>query len=450
MSRSPSAGKPNTPSPAGIPSALGSSLPASTSSAGKPKETKSKALSPELTALEASQRLKSLDAYRGFTMLLMALNSYNWIGIAKEFPDNHVWQFLFEQLEHRRWGGCSIWDMIQPSFSFMVGVSLPFSAAKRMAAGQSYGRLFLHAATRAIILVLLGVFLRSRSFQTTNWTFIDTLSQIGLGYIFLFLLWGKPFKLQLGVFVLILVAYWSFFAFWPLPDGTYKPEEWGMNERQAAHNLTGFAAHWNFNANPAAYFDRWFYNQLPRPLDADGNSVGPFKFDGGGYSVLNFIPTLATMILGLMVGNLLFSRRSNKQKLLLMIGIGIALIATGWVLDFTGACPVVKKIWTPSWVLYSGGICFIVLATLYAIMDLAGFWRWAFPGIVVGMNPIVLYVLNAMLAGWVIDRLRCIFGRNVFQLFGPLYEPLFSTLAGLLVLWLICFWMYRRKIFIRI
>jgi heparan-alpha-glucosaminide N-acetyltransferase len=447
MSRSPSAGKPNSPVAAGVPSAKGSAFPANTGSGGKAQEPGSKASSPAPTALEASQRLKSLDAYRGFTMLLMALS---FDRIAAHFPDGNAWQVIFEQFEHRRWGGWSIWDMIQPSFSFMVGVSLPFSAAKRMAAGQSYRRVFLHAATRAIILVLLGVFLRSRNFQTTNWTFVDTLSQIGLGYIFLFLLWGKPFKLQLGVFVLILVSYWSFFAFWPLPDTTYNPAEWGLNEEQAAHNFTGFAAHWNFNANPAAYFDRWFYNQLPRPINADGVWVGSFMYDGGGYALLNFIPTLATMILGLMVGNTLFSKRSNKQKLLTMIGIGIALIALGWVLDFTGACPIVKKIWTPSWVLFSGGICFIVLATLYAIMDLAGFWRWAYPGIVVGMNPIVLYVLNALLVGWIIDRLQSIFGRNVFKLFGESYEPLFSMLAGLLVLWLICFWMYRRRIFIRI
>lgn len=433
MSRSPSAAA-KTPASA-------SSFPANTDASA------ASSASPVATVTE---RLKSLDAYRGFIMLLMALNAYSWIAIAKEFPDNPVWQFLFEQLEHRRWGGCSLWDMIQPSFSFMVGVSLPFSAAKRAAAGQPYWRLLLHAIGRAIILVLLGVFLRSMRYQTINWTFIDTLSQIGLGYVFLFLLWGKPFKLQLATLVLILVGYWSLFAFWPLPDGNYKPEEWGMNERQAAHEYTGFAAHWNFNANPGAYFDRWFYNQLPRPLDAEGKSVGPFKFDGGGYSLLNFIPTLATMILGLMVGNLLRSPRTNKQKLLLMIGIGAALVAAGWLLDFAGVCPIVKKIWTPSWVLFSGGICFGILAVLYAIMDMAGFWRWAFPGIVVGMNPIVLYVLNATLAGWVIDRLRSIFGRDIFQLFGELYEPLFATLAGLFILWLLCYWMYRRRIFIRI
>jgi predicted acyltransferase len=445
MSFSPTAGKAGSGISSDTADAKVSSFPANTGSGGSPAATPSKP-----TAIETSQRLKSLDAYRGFIMLLMALNTGHWLGIAEEFPDSQLWQLLADQLEHRPWGGCSLWDMIQPSFSFMVGVSLPFSAAKRTAAGQSYGRLFLHAATRAVILILLGVFLRSLRYQTLNWTLIDTLSQIGLGYVFLFLLWNKPFKVQLGVLLLILVAYWSFFAFWPLPDTSFEPEAWGLNERQAAHNFSGFAAHWNFNANPGAYFEHWFYNRLPRPLNAAGNSVGPFTYNAGGYSVLNFIPTLATMILGLLVGGLLRSGRSNRQKLLLMLCSGAALVAAGWLLDFTGICPIVKRIWTPSWVLFSGGICFGILAGLYAIMDLAGFWRWAFPGIIVGMNPIVIYVLNDALAGWIIDRLRSIFGRDIFELFGEVYEPLFSTLAGLFILWLLCFWMYRRRIFIRI
>ena len=156
------------------------------------------------------------------------------------------------------------------------------------------------------------------------------------------------------------------------------------------------------------------------------------------------------MILGLMAGGLLRGPRGPQQKWIVMLGAGAALLLLGWLLDLAGVCPIVKRVWTPSWVLFSGGWCFLIMATLYAIIDLAGFWRWAFPGIVVGMNPIVLYVLNALLANWVIDRLRAIFGREIFQLFGPVYEPLVATLAGLLVLWLFCYWMYRRRIFIRI
>ena len=342
-----------------------------------------------------------------------------------------------------------MWDMIQPSFMFMVGVSLPYSAAKRLSLGQPYWRLLLHAITRSAILIGLGIFLRSKNYLTLNYTLIDVLAQIGLGYTFLFLLWNRPLKVQIGALVLILVGYWSLFAFWPLPDENFDAAYWNISEKTEDRAFEGFAAHWNYNANPGAYFDHWFYNQLPRPLDQEGNPV-PNKPNGGGYTVLNFIPALGTMILGLLVGGLLRSDRSDKEKMLRLIAYGAGLVAVGWLLGVTGVCPIVKRIWTPSWVLFSGGFCFWFLAAYYTIIDIAGFWRWAFPGIVVGLNPIVLYVLNALLANWVIDRLQAVFGRDIFQIFGTVYEPLFATLSALLLFWLICFWMYRRKIFIRI
>ena len=397
-----------------------------------------------------TQRLRSLDAYRGFTMLFMALNTGRWLDIAKEFPNSQVWAFLYDQLEHRPWGGNTMWDMIQPSFMFMVGVSLPYSAAKRLSLGQPYWRLFLHAVIRSAILIFLGVFLRSQRYLSLNWTLIDVLAQIGLGYTFLFLLWNRPIKVQLGTLVLILVGYWSFFAFWPLPDENFDQASWNISEKTADRTFDGFAAHWNYNANPGAYFDRWFYNQLPRPLDQEGNSIGPYLHDRGGYALLNFVPALGTMILGLLVGGLLRSERSDKAKMLRLILFGAGLIAVGWLLDFSGVCPIVKRIWTPSWVLFSGGFCFWILAAFYTVMDIAGFWRWAFPGIVVGLNPIVLYVLNGTLSAWAVDRIQTVFGRDVYKIFGAVYEPLVAQLAALLLFWLICFWMYRRKFFIRI
>src|SRR5450755_1013740 len=121
-------------------------------------------------------------------MLLMMAEVLELARVAHAFPGNWFWAFLGYNQSHVEWAGCSLHDMIQPSFSFLVGVALPFSIASRIARGQSTARMLVHAAWRAILLVALGVFLRSMTRTQTNFTFEDTLSQIGLGYFFLFLL----------------------------------------------------------------------------------------------------------------------------------------------------------------------------------------------------------------------------------------------------------------------
>src|SRR5207248_1414012 len=136
----------------------------------------------------APARVAAIDAYRGLVMFLMMAEVLHLARMAKAFPDDPVWKFLALHQTHVDWIGCSLHDLIQPSFSFLVGVALPFSLASRSARGQSRAKMTLHACWRALVLILLGVFLRSVGRSQTYWTFEDTLSQIGLGYVFLFLL----------------------------------------------------------------------------------------------------------------------------------------------------------------------------------------------------------------------------------------------------------------------
>src|SRR5512146_3294629 len=142
----------------------------------------------------AARRLTSLDAYRGLVMLLIMGELLSFCQVAKAIPDSSFWKFLCHHQSHVSWVGCSLHDLIQPSFSFLVGVALPFSVAGRIARGQSRRTLVLHAAWRALVLVLLGIFLRSVNSSRTNFTFEDTLTQIGLGYFFLFLLGLRPVR----------------------------------------------------------------------------------------------------------------------------------------------------------------------------------------------------------------------------------------------------------------
>jgi heparan-alpha-glucosaminide N-acetyltransferase len=475
-----------------------------------------------------STRVAAIDAYRGFVMFLMMaevlhLNKFAWkvtdgdlwmsfaswfsrVGI--NLPGNSIWQFLAYHQTHAEWAGCSLHDLIQPSFSFLVGVAVPFSIVSRSNRGQSTMVMIAHATWRALVLVLLGVFLRSVSKPLTYWTFEDTLSQIGLGYVPLFLLGlavvgvggerhvapqgpngetpgaqshgrepnGSPywFALCCAALAIILIGYWAVFALYPLPGPDFDlssvgvPSDW-------SYSYSGFAAHWNKNTNLAWAFDTWFLNLFLRDV--------PFTHNGGGYATLSFVPTLGTMILGLMAGEWL--RRANmrstvspaspdsiKSKGLTegshdrnngssqattawkTVGwftvAGLVCLAAGYTLDRFGICPSVKRIWTPAWTLFSGGWCFILLAAFYMVMEAMEFRAWSFPLRVIGANSIAAYCIAHLWGSFIISSFKTHLGAKFFTFCGDNYELLMQGLAVLLVYWLILLWMYWRKIFLRI
>jgi predicted acyltransferase len=394
----------------------------------------------ETQSTPVPQRIASVDAYRGFVMFLMMAEVLHLAGVAKANPDSTLWRFLAHHQEHVEWVGCSLHDLIQPSFSFLVGVALPFSIAARTARGQSKLRMTLHAFWRAFVLVALGVFLRSVGRSQTYFTFEDTLSQIGLGYGFLFLLGFRPARDQWIALGAILVGYWAAFALYPPATGLGFPET-GV-PKTWAHDATGLAAHWNKNVNLAWAFDRWFLNLFPRKE--------PFHYNSGGYATLSFIPTLGTMILGLIAGGVLRSERTPTARVGWFVVAGMVALAVGYGLGELGVCPVVKRIWTPSWVLYSGGWCFLHMAAWYAVLDGLDFKTWAFPLVVIGTNSIAAYCLSGLMKGFIASSLRTHLPDSLFQGAGPGYEAMLRGLATLLVLWLILFWMYRRRLFLRI
>lgn len=386
-------------------------------------------------------RLGSIDAYRGLVMFLMMGEVLSFCAVAATRPDSPTWKLLCHHQEHVEWVGCTLHDLIQPSFSFLVGVALPFSLASRRARGQSQLKMVAHAAWRALVLILLGVGLRSVGRRQTYFTFEDTLSQIGLGYVFLFALGLRPRRDQWIALALILVGYWAAFAAYPLPGPSFDytkvgvPAEW-------PHHVKGFAAHWDKNSNAAWAADGWIMNLFPREA--------PFTYNGGGYSTLSFIPTLGTMILGLLAGGVLMSDRRPWPKVAWLITAGVIGLASGWALDALGVCPIVKRIWTPSWVLFSGGWCFLFLAFFYSVVDLLRLRAWAFPLMVVGMNSIAAYCMSGLIERFIARTLTVHLGPDAFKVLGPDLEPLLHGAAVLLVLWLILLWMYRRKIFLRI
>jgi heparan-alpha-glucosaminide N-acetyltransferase len=382
-------------------------------------------LKPASIPTSPPTRIASVDTYRGAVMFLMMAEVLELSHVAKAFPDSPVWKALTFHQSHVEWTGCSVHDMIQPSFSFLVGVALPFSLASRLRRGQSLRSAMLHAAWRALVLIALGIFLRSIGRKLTNFTFEDTLTQIGLGYLPLFLIGLAKPRVRWIALGVILAGYWAAFAMHSTPP-------------DFDYSKVGVQADWPHHAT----FDTWLLNRFPRER--------AFTHNGGGYATLSFIPTLGTMLLGLIAGGWLQGQGGGSRKVGLMVLTGVACLGAGYALGYFGICPIVKRIWTPSWVLFSGGISFLVLALLYALIDLTGYAGWTYPIRVIGRNSIAAYCLAHLIDDFIRSSFRTHLGRDVFEKIGGPYEPLLSGAAVLAVYWLILFWMDRRKIYLRV
>jgi predicted acyltransferase len=391
-------------------------------------------------------RRTSIDVLRGMVMFLMLAEVLHWsklLEVSDRFSEGvqRALEWIHFHTSHVAWGGCSLHDMIQPAFSFLVGTSLAFSFSKRTQQGQSWEWMFLHALARSFILVFLGIFLRSLGKPQTNFTFDDTLTQIGLGYGVLFLFAGqKQIWVVLGA-VGFLALYWLVFAMYPLPRSGFDYAAVGVPEAWE-HHRTGLAAHWNKNSNAAWAFDVWWMNLFPRQ--------SRFLFSAGGYCTLSFIPTLGTMLLGLLAGNWLRDIERVGQRSLYFASTAAVCFAGAWALDFYGLCPIVKRIWTPSWVMLSGGICFLWLLVLSWICDDAGLTGWSFFFRVIGANSIVAYVMSWTTEAWTQQAIERHFGFAIRAWVPAEFQVFFNGCLVLLIFWLILWWLYRQKIFVRI
>lgn len=454
-------------------------------------------------------RLVSLDAFRGFIMTMLAANGFGILAFSRidessplwQQHDRSFWTRLAEHFDHPAWesifglAGVSFWDLIQPAFMFMVGVAMPYSYAARAASGDSYPKRLLHALARAIVLVLLGVFLYSLGHERTNWIFPNVLAQIGLGYFFAWLLLNQKLLVQVAALAVLLIGYWAVFFFSPPPaDYDFAAVHAAADKGEV---YTGRFAAWSKNGNAAFQFDQWLLPKLrtapaaaqaPTPAAADaaapaeGESAGtavesaaaatqppsmlwqwffsttePYEVNRGGYTTLNFVPSIGTTLLGIICGQLLLAGGLPGWKklgvLLLLAGV---CLAAGVGLHHV-ACPIVKRIWTPSWVLFSGGYVIGMLALFYLLFDLLPLRLLAFPLVVVGMNSILIYMLGQTIRGWTTRNVvRTHFSGFLESTLGPKaldpqwYGPLTDNTATFLVFWLFLFWLYRQRIFLRI
>jgi predicted acyltransferase len=357
----------------------------------------------------------SIDALRGFDMFFI-------IGGERIFASLHdifnspATELIRTQLTHVKWEGFRFEDLIMPLFLFIVGVVMPYSFDKRRLAGQSKVRLYLHILKRTVILFVLGMVAQGHLLEfdiSKLHIYSNTLQAIAAGYIIAaIIMLNLGLRWQIAVTGILLLLFWGLMMLVPFPGR-------GADVLMPDSNL-------------AIYIDRIVFGPF-----IDGTDP-PYTW------ILSSMTFACTVMLGVMAGHLLRSDKVGIRKVLWLLVIGIGCIVAGlaWSLCF----PIIKHLWTSSFVLFSGGICFVLLALFYLVIDVLGFRIWAFGFVVIGMNAITVYMAVHIVNFRIISS---VFVGGLEKYTGNWYS-LIHALAGFAVVWLILWWMYRKKTFIKI
>lgn len=364
-----------------------------------------------LTNSRDSHRLMSIDALRGFDMFWIIGGGALVKGLAKAAGDPLI--PLAAQFEHVPWEGLHFEDLIWPLFMFIVGISIPLSIEKRRNAGASRGILYIHALRRVLILFLLGAILQG---DLLKWDldklrpFYSVLHGIAAGYLIAFVLVMefRP-KMQLILTVLLLLLYWAIAGLIPIP---------GMG-----------AAIYTPKVNLAIYVDQIIQ--------------GRFHY-GENTWFLSYPGFASSVMMGVMAAHILRMKDSEKKKLSILISAGIVCVLIG--LAWSPFFPIIKLMWTSSFVLMGGGFGFLMLALFYWIIEVKGYRRWAFFFTVIGMNSIAVYTLTMLIS---FRQIGNIFIGSLLPRIKP-WDEFVSALGAITIVWLILYWMYRKKSFVKI
>jgi len=357
----------------------------------------------------------SIDALRGFDMFWIVGGGAIFASLHDIF-NSPTTELIRTQLTHVKWEGFRFEDLIMPLFLFIVGVVMPYSFQKRLDASHSKLRLYLHILKRTAILFVLGMIAQGHLLEldiSKLHIFSNTLQAIAAGYLIAsIIMLNLGIRWQIAATGILLLLFWALMMLVPFPGrdvGVLMPD-----------------------SNLAIYIDRAIFGPF-----IDGTDP-PYTW------ILSSMTFPCTVMLGVMAGHLLRSDKVGVRKVLLLLAIGTGCIVAGlvWSLSF----PIIKHLWTSSFVLFSGGICFILLALFYLVIDVLGFRIWSFGFIVIGTNAIAVYMAVHLVN---FRNIGGVFVEGLEKYTGSWY-PLIHATAGFVVIWLILWWMYRKKTFIKI
>jgi predicted acyltransferase len=368
-----------------------------------------------------TKRLYSLDALRGFDMFWITGGEGIFIGLATltGWPIFHWWA---GQLEHVPWHGFHFYDMIFPLFLFIAGISFPFSLAKRLAANESRKLLYRHVIMRGLILVILGIFYNNPGpivhLHFSNLRYGSVLGRIGLAWMFAALIFmNTKLNFRIVWFCGLLLGYWLLLLLFP------------------AHDL-GSTDIFSREGNLTSHIDRLL---MPGKL-----YLGNHDPEG----ILSTMPAIGTALLGMFTGEFLISRYLNQKplrKVLYMALAAICLMIIGqlWNLVF----PINKNLWTSSFVCFVGGLSLLLFTLFYLIIDVWNFRKWAFFFVVIGLNPITIYLTERIVNLHVISKF--LLGGLIAMLPGT-WSTLLYGIVITSIGWVFLYILYRYKLFLKI
>jgi predicted acyltransferase len=365
--------------------------------------------------MQTNQRLESLDVFRGMTVAAMILVN-----------NPGSWSHIYSPLEHAPWNGCTPTDLIFPFFLFIVGVSIHFGYKEKVSTGLTQ-KVFLKIVKRTLIIFSLGVFLSLYPrFDFSVVRIPGVLQRISIVFFCSSILYlTTPWLTQIRVAAFILVAYYILMNFVPVP-GVGTP-----------------------NLEPETNLGAW----LDRTLLNGHLWVQSKTWDPEG--LLSTMPAIATGIIGMLIGKLVTQIKEPAQRVSWMFFIGaiLILIGLGWGLIF----PINKSLWTSSYVLYTAGIAIQFFAACYWLIDVQEIKRWSKPFTFYGMNALFVFVASGLLVK-TLSRIKVgedsvlsfIYKAGFESWLTPINASLLYAISLVTLFGLLLWWMFNRKIFIKI
>ena len=363
---------------------------------------------------QEQNRILSVDFFRGFTMFLLIGESTELYSHFQNIQGSSIMQFLATQLSHHEWNGLHFWDLIQPFFMFIVGVAIPFSVANRIKKGDTQKQILHHAIKRSLLLLFFGWALYCIDPGKIVFRFQNVLAQLSVTYIVAFLIMKKSIPFQLILTIVVLLVTDLAYRFFPVE---------------------------NFNHPWVAFenFGAWTNNKIE---GVDKASI---------WASINAIPTIAHTVWGVLFGQLLMSNRDVKKKLQIMIVAGLSGLIIGYSLDFLHITPIIKKIATSSFVFASGGWAILALCFCYWLIDVKKvFINGSRFFTIVGMNCIFIYLLFSVGGAELMRKIATPFTNALFLWGGEITAAVATSLVAWAMLWYICYWLFKNKLFIKI
>ncbi len=371
--------------------------------------------SASLSDLQRGQRLLSLDFLRGLIMVILILGETSvFYKLHEAFPCSFT-HLLATQFEHSQWQGLHFWDLLLPTFMFVAGTSMAFSYKRQKELHYSWRQSFIKTLKRRSWLLFLGVLIYAVRDNKLNLQFSNVLAELAFATLISFLIIRLHPGWQLATSILLLLATELLFRYTHIPG-----------------------------------FDQPFTDQHNFGNYIDLIVIG--RVNGHYGTTMNWIPSAASTIWGLMAGQLLLSNKSSKSKLSYLAGFGFIALVLGFVLDWAGITPMLKWIASSSFVIATGGISLIAFAICYWWIDVRKHKRYLLFFIIVGMNPIFIYLFfNFIGANWLYGYANILIGGLLNLVNIPLnIGAIISCLAVFAFEWYLCYILFKKQLFLKL